>query len=97
MLNESDTLQLSCTASPPARLTWLKRSNAGDADSVETQFAIARRSITYFEEGSFSQSTLVIRNVVGSDSANYICVAENSNVSSLPTSVNYTVDVNGKN
>ena len=94
-LNEGDKLELSCTASPPARLMWQKRIDTGNSETVETQFAISRRSFNDKEMGSFAQSTLVITNVVRSDSASYVCIAENSDVSSLSTSINHTVYING--
>ena len=100
VLNERDNLELKCTASPSARLaklTWQKRIVTGDSETVETQFAISRSSISNNRVGSIAQSALVITNVVRSDSGNYICIAENteSDVISHPTSINYTVYVNG--
>lgn len=95
-INEMDKLELNCTASLPARLTWKKITDAGDSQTIETQFAISRRSkITNKDVGSISQSTLVIASVVRSDSANYVCNAENVDVSSISTSVNHTVYVTG--
>ena len=93
-LNEGDKLELICTANPPARLTWQKRIDTGDSETVETQFAISRRSINK-EVGYIAQSTLIITNVVRSDSASYVCTAENADVSSLSTSVNHTVYIKG--
>lgn len=94
-LNEMDKLELTCTARPPARLMWQKRIDTGDSETVETQFAISRRSIINKEVESISLSTLVITNVVSSDSASYVCIAENTDINSLPTSANYTVDIMG--
>ena len=94
-LNEGDKLELNCTASPPARLMWQKRIDTGDSEIVETQFAISRRLINNKEVGYIAQSTLIITNVVRSDSASYVCTAENADVSSLSTSVNHTVYIKG--
>ena len=98
-LNELDTLELICTSSQPATLHWLKRSSTGD--SVKKIIATSRITINFQSQAvgtegeSMAHSNLTIRSAVESDSGDYVCVA-NSDVNTLPTTVNHTVHINGR-
>ena len=81
MLNESNTLNLTCVANRTANIMWLKQNETGD-------------NISILYNTSVSESRLVITDVIGSDSGNYYCVAQ-SLITDLQITVNYSVHVNG--
>ena len=82
ILNESDTLNLTCMANRTVNIMWTKQNKVGGSISILSN------------SSSVSESNLVITDVIGSDSGNYYCVAQ-SLITNLQITVNHSVHVNG--
>ena len=90
IVNESDTLELNCTFTRSATLSWFKRV---DTSSLKRIVLTSRISLQRDIEGSsMIYSVLVIRDVVLSDNGIYVCEAQSGGIS---FSVNYTIHIHG--
>ena len=95
---ELDTLTIECnvTANPPANITWIIRTTNGNKNVLAT----SKRSISHHNEPSGSNgpilwSTLIVRDVLETDSGQYVCEAA-SEVFERAISVDFSVSVAGK-
>jgi hypothetical protein len=90
---ELDTVIIECDAiaNPHANITWFKRTS----ERVRALTSNPKTSITHqlinSPTGPFSSSTLIVRNLEESDSADYICEARNNYSSSESVNFNFTV------
>ena len=96
--SELDTLIIECnvTANPPANITWLIRTT----DGIRNVLCTSRRSISHHykpngSNGPVSQSILTVRDVVQTDSGQYICEGI-SDVFIEAASINFSVSVTGE-
>ena len=95
---ELDTLTIECTvtANPPGNITWLIRTT----DGIKNVLATSKRSISHHNEPSGSngpllRSTLIVRDVLETDSGQYVCEAANEAFKQA-VSVNFTITVAGE-
>ena len=95
---ELDTLTVECyvTANPPANITWLIRTT----DGIKNVIASSKRSISHHNEtnssnGPILQSTLLVRDVLETDSGQYVCEAA-IEAFEKAVSVNFAVTVAGE-
>ena len=94
---ELDTVTIECnvTASPPADITWLKRTSENSRKLLNTSRTSVTHQVTYISRGPVTSSTLVISNLEVADSGDYVCEARN-NQSSPPVSTNFSITVISK-
>ena len=94
---ELDTVTIECnvTASPPANITWLKRTSEDSRKLLNTSRTSITHQVTYISRGPVTSSTLVISNLEVTDSGDYVCEARNSH-SSPPVSTNFPITVISK-
>ena len=92
---ELDTLTIECnvTANPPANITWIIRTTNG----FKNVLATSKRSISHpnGSNGPILRSTLIVRDVLETDSGQYVCEAA-SEIFERAVSVNFSVNVAGK-
>ena len=89
------TIQCNVTASPPANITWLKRTSENSRKLLNTSRTSITHQVTYISRGPVTSSTLVISNLEVADSGDYVCEARN-NQSSPPVSANFPITVISK-
>lgn len=95
-LEELDTLTLQCTATPSAMISWLKRSSEGiKVISSSSRISLSTQQVTGNGGQLTTVRSLIIEHVTASDSAEYVCEAENG-PGSIPTTESIQVNINGK-
>ena len=90
---ELDTVTIECsvTASPPANITWLKRTSERVRTLTSNSKTFVTQQLINTLNGPFSRSTLTVRNVEENDNGDYICEARNNQSSSESANFNFTV------
>ena len=94
-LEELDTLTLLCTATPPATILWIKRSNDGiKIITPSSRISLSTQQVRASNGQLITNSSLVIEEVEETDGDEYVCEAENG-PDSIPTAGNIQVTING--
>ena len=89
------TLELNCTSSRSATLSWFKRENTTSSSSLTKIVETSRISITFQdvdvgERSLVAYSVLAISDVTVSDNGIYVCVAQDGETRSAIHTVNIT-------
>ena len=93
-VNETDTLELTCTSSRLATLSWFRKENSSSLTKIvsTSRISIISRDV----EGSsvaMVYSVLTVRPVIVSDNNTFVCEAQDGD--GLSSRVDHAVQVNG--
>ena len=91
-VNETDTLELNCTSSRLATLSWFRKENSSRLTKIvpTPRISIIFRDV---EGSSVVYSVLTIRPVVVSDNNTFVCEAQDDD--GFSSRVDHAVQVNG--
>ena len=92
-VNESDAVELNCTSSRLATLSWFKKENSNRLTKIvptsNSRVSIVSREV----EGSSVYSILTIRSVTVSDNNTFVCEAQDDD--GFSSRVDHAVRING--
>ena len=91
-VNETDTLELTCTSSRLATLSWFRKENSSRLTKIVPTLRISIISGDV-EGSSVVHSIMTIRSVIVSDNDTFICEAQDDD--GFSSRVDHAVQVNG--